>query len=230
MRGDTSRRSVCLSISTSISIKRWRLEIHLEPAPDFEDGIGGWSISHTKSIAVRPGCGDPVNVAVHEIAHLLLPNRCGRSTTRTKAVDEAEAELTAFLVKRCLGNRIYLSLGRRYIQDAMKKAKPLKPRLELVEKAALQIPEAGRTNHRVSPGTDCLGLAIANRDHVAATRSANFFWKNREHEPDERLPMKPMTQHASNAATTKPHTLGNAWTNSASRASEPGWHGSGIMV
>jgi hypothetical protein len=97
--------------------------------------------------------------------------------------------LTAFLVKRCLGSKIYLSHARGYIQRQIKKARPLTPRFELVEKAAFEILEAGKTDRRVSPGTVGLGLAVARRDYAAAERSANVFWEKRDRKTDARLPM-----------------------------------------
>jgi hypothetical protein len=163
------------------------LSIYVERDAKFEDGAVGWS--QGRVIAVKPTTVDPVCVAFHEIAHVLLPRRRGRTSARTKAVLEVEVELTAFLVKRCLGSKIHLSRARNYIQSQMKKARPLTPRFELVEKAALEILEAGRTDHRVSPGIAGLGLAIARRDYDVATRSANVFWKERDRKTDDRLPM-----------------------------------------
>lgn len=153
----------------------------------FEDGVAGWATAH--AIAVRPTCYDPIAIACHEIAHLLLPRRRGRTSARTEAIIEVEAELTAFLVKRCLGSKIHLSRARSYIQSQIKKAHPLTPRFELVEKAALEILEAGKIDRRVSPGTVGLGLAVARRNYAAAERSANVFWKERDRKTDARLPM-----------------------------------------
>jgi hypothetical protein len=166
----------------------YELGIYLERDARFEDGTVGWSQT-PRVIAVKPTTVDPVCVAFHEIAHLLLPRRPGRSSPRTKAVLEVEAELTAFLVKRCLGSKIHLSRVRDYIQTQIKKARPLTPRFELVEKAALEILEAGRTEHRVSPGIAGLGLAAARRDYDVAARSANVFWDKRDRKTDAPLPM-----------------------------------------
>jgi hypothetical protein len=167
-----------------------RLDIFLftERHAEFDEGSLGWSHAHRRNIAVRALCNDPVHVAFHEIAHILLPNR-GNESDRTIARNEVEAELTAFLVKRCLGSKIYLSQSRSYIQTYLEKARPLKPRIELVKEAALKIIEAGRTDYRVSPGTTDIGMATARRNYNAAERSANFFWQKRGQAPGDRLAM-----------------------------------------
>jgi hypothetical protein len=189
MRGSPKRLPVYKHFNLRQALDRLNIFLFSERTVEFDDGSLGWSQARQRNIAVRARCDDPVHVAFHELAHVLLPNQRGRTSARTKAREEVEAELTAFLVKRCLGSKIYLSYSRSYIRNHMERARPLRPRIELVKKVALEIFEAGRTERRVSPGTIGIGIATARRDYNAAERSANFFWKKREDAPDDRLPM-----------------------------------------
>ena len=120
MRGAPKRLPIYKHFNLCQALEQ--LEIWLRPDTKFEDGVIGWA--EARSIAVKPGSSDPVYVAFHEMAHIILPRRSGRINDRTTAVLEVEIELTAFLVKRCLGSKIYLSHGRDYIQSRMKKAHP----------------------------------------------------------------------------------------------------------
>lgn len=105
----------------------------------------GYAALRHRAISVDPKGDEPVITAIHEIAHIVLhPAGLGRAPG-INSFCEAEAHMTAYLVKRWLGVKTNLFDDRRYIRHAIRNAHPHRlDKSDLIE-AAYIIAKAGRT-------------------------------------------------------------------------------------